>query len=282
MHSVEWNDVINIVVGWALTFVLGFEREVRGAPAGDRTFSMIGLSAALIGAIAPHYPAVLGGAVTGIGFIGGGLCFRQAVKEADHEREILHGVTTAASIFGAAAIGAIAGCGDLVLAVAATIGIMLSLEIRHIPVLRYMDARRWAHLFADDNHRHFKLHDIEHALAHPHQEYGAIKSAVQHTHAHPQAVIPAQAEAPADTAVAVAAAAAETPKSASPGEASEASGAAAGTEAAEAVNTTVHGNAHEGMSLVGPIEDESLVKEAETASILANQVISASIARSGR
>ena len=29
MHSVEWNDVINIAVGWALTFVLGFEREVR-------------------------------------------------------------------------------------------------------------------------------------------------------------------------------------------------------------------------------------------------------------
>ncbi len=176
MHNVEWSLVVDIAVGWALTFVLGFEREVRGAPAGDRTFSMIGLSTALIGTVAPHYPAVLGGAVTGIGFIGGGLCYRQAIKQQDQEREILHGVTTAASIFGAAAIGAIAGCGDLLVATAAAVGIMLSLEIRHIPVLRYLDARRWSHLFNDDNHKHFKLHDLEHALAHPHQEYGALRA----------------------------------------------------------------------------------------------------------
>ena len=242
MHNVEWGFVVNIAVGWALTFVLGFEREVRGAPAGDRTFSMIGLSTALIGSIAPHYPAVLGGAVTGIGFIGGGLCFRQAVKQADQEREILHGVTTAASIFGAAAIGAIAGCGDLLLAASAAVGIMLSLEIRHIPVLRYLDARRWSHLFNDDSHRHFGLHDLEHALAHPHQEYGALKAAV---HAEAQRIADAEA---------------------------------AETEASK----TVRGNAHDGVSIVGPIEDESLIKEAETASILANQAVQAGLARGGR
>ena len=251
MHNVEWNLVVNIAVGWALTFVLGFEREVRGAAAGDRTFSMIGLSTALIGTIAPHYPAVLGGAVTGIGFIGGGLCFRQAVKQSDHEREILHGVTTAASVFGAAAIGAIAGCGDLILAAAATVGILLSLEIRHLPVLRYMDARRWSYLFNDDNHRHFKLHDIEHALAHPHQEYGALMAAV-HTHNEAQVTIPEQ------------------------------SGSPDGAETAAAATVAAQGTAHDGVSLVGPIEDDSLVKEAETASILANEVVQAGLARGGR
>src|SRR6185312_338517 len=186
VHSPEWAAAINIAVGWALTFILGFEREVRGAPAGDRTFSMIGLSAALIGTVAPHYPAVLGGAVTGIGFIGGGLCFRQSVKQQDQEREILHGVTTAASIFGAAAIGAIAGCGQLVVAAVSTVGILLSLEIRHIPLLRYLDARRWAHMFNDDNHRHFKLHDLERVLMHPHphQEHSSF--------APPQETIPLQ------------------------------------------------------------------------------------------
>jgi putative Mg2+ transporter-C (MgtC) family protein len=225
-------------VGWALTFVLGFEREVRGAPAGDRTFSMIGLATALIGTVAPHYPAVLGGAVTGIGFIGGGLCFRQAVKQAEQEREILHGVTTAASIFGAAAIGAIAGCGELVVAAAAALGIMLSLEIRHIPGLRYLDARRWSHLFNDDNHKHFKLHDLEHALAHPHQEYGALRAAhLQH-------------QQTADVVT---------------------------------FDGPIHdGPSHGGMSVVGPIEDDSLVKEGETAAILANQVIESGAARGGR
>ena len=241
MHNVEWTSVVNIAVGWALTFVLGFERELRGAPAGDRTFSMIGLSTALIGTVAPHYPAVLGGAVTGIGFIGGGLCFRQAVKEHDQEREILHGVTTAASIFGAAAIGAIAGCGDLLISVASTVGILLSLEIRHIPGLRYLDARRWSHLFADDNHRHFKLHDFEHALAHPHQEYGVLRAAQQLNR--------------------------ET-----------AGGAGLLDDGASATSST----SHVGVSVVGPVEDDSLVKEGETAGILANQVIDSGIARGGR
>ena len=236
MHNVEWDLVVNLAVGWALTFVLGFEREVRGAPGGDRMFSMIGLSTALIGSIAPHYPAALGGAVTGIGFIGGGLCFRQAVKQADQEREILHGVTTAASVFGAAAIGAIAGVGDLLLAAAATVGIMLSLEIRHIPGLRYLDARRWAHLFNDDSHRHFKLQDLEHAIAHPHQEYDVLRTRVAHV----------EHEAEHEAAMAV------------------------------------HGKAHDGVSIVGAIEDDSLVKEGETAAILANQAIQAGLARGGR
>lgn len=222
MHNVEWTYVVNIAVGWALTFVLGFEREVRGAPAGDRTFSMIGLSTALIGTLAPHYPAILGGAVTGIGFIGGGLCFRQAVKQHDQEREILHGVTTAASIFGAAAIGAIAGCGQLLLAFAATVGIFLSLEIRHIPFLRLLDARRWSHMFNDDNHKHFGLHDLEHAMTHPHQEFDVIRASIsEHENTRP----------------------------------------------------------HNGMSVVGPIEDDSLVKAAETASILANEVIDSGAGR---
>jgi putative Mg2+ transporter-C (MgtC) family protein len=222
--------------------VLGFEREVRGAPAGDRTFSMIGLATALIGTVAPHYPAVLGGAVTGIGFIGGGLCFRQSVKQADQEREILHGVTTAASIFGAAAIGAIAGCGELMVATAAAVGIMLSLEIRHIPGLRYLDARRWSHLFNDDNHKHFKLHDLEHALTHPHQEYGALRAAhIQHQHVMGD-----------------------------------------GTSPDGVAEVMSHDGPHSGISVVGPIEDDSLVKEGETAAILANQVIDSGMARGGR
>lgn len=235
VHSPEWAAAINIAVGWALTFVLGFEREVRGAPAGDRTFSMIGLSAALIGTVAPHYPAVLGGAVTGIGFIGGGLCFRQSVKQQDQEREILHGVTTAASIFGAAAIGAIAGCGQLVVACVSTVGILLSLEIRHIPLLRYLDARRWAHLFNDDNHRHFKLHDLEQALLHPHphQEHSSFAS--------PQE-LPGSSQRPST---------------------------AAGTAVVE--DDVVSGD-----------QDDTLMEEAEAASVLANQVIVSGAARGGR
>jgi putative Mg2+ transporter-C (MgtC) family protein len=164
VHLNELDLIIRVAVGWSLTFVLGFERAVRGAPAGDRTFSLIGAGTALIGALAlaSDSPAVLGGAVTGIGFIGGGLCFRQAVND----REVLHGVTTAASIFAAAAIGASAGIGELKLAAASTVVVLLSLEIRHIPVFRFLDARRWTPYFNHDDHKHFTLHELESALIH--------------------------------------------------------------------------------------------------------------------
>jgi putative Mg2+ transporter-C (MgtC) family protein len=162
VHISELELVTRVLVGWGLTFVLGFERAVRGAPAGDRTFSLIGAGTALIGALSLSSPAVLGGAVTGIGFIGGGLCFRQAAQD----KEILHGVTTAASIFCAAAIGAAAGVGHLWLAAIAAGAVLLSLEIRHLPLFRLLDARRWAPYFHHDDHVHFTLRGIEKAIVH--------------------------------------------------------------------------------------------------------------------
>jgi len=95
-----------LVVAFVLTYVLGFERQLRGSPAGDRTFSLIGLGAAVVGVLAENgAPNALAGAVTGIGFIGGGLVFRQGHGNG----EIVRGVTTAAAIFATAAIGAAAG-----------------------------------------------------------------------------------------------------------------------------------------------------------------------------
>ena len=165
MHITELDLITRVAVGWGLTFILGFERAVRGAPAGDRTFSLVGAGTALIGTLSLASPAVLGGAVTGIGFIGGGLCFRQAAQD----KEILHGVTTAASIFAAAAIGAAAGIGHLELACAAAAAVFVSLEIRHLPVFRLLDARRWQPYFNHDDHVHFDIKSIEHAIMHPHE-----------------------------------------------------------------------------------------------------------------
>jgi putative Mg2+ transporter-C (MgtC) family protein len=162
VHITEMDLIFRVLVGWGLTFVLGFERAVRGAPAGDRTFSLVGAGTALIGTLSLSSPAVLGGAVTGIGFIGGGLCFRQAAQD----KEILHGVTTAASIFGAAAIGAAAGVGHIWLAVIATAAVFVSLEIRHLPLFRLLDARRWEPYFHSDDHSHghFFLRRVEQAI----------------------------------------------------------------------------------------------------------------------
>lgn len=73
--------LVRVVVAFALTFVLGFERELRGSPAGDRTFSLIGIASAVLGNLASAgSPNAIAGAVTGIGFTGGGIVFRRAVR----------------------------------------------------------------------------------------------------------------------------------------------------------------------------------------------------------
>ncbi len=56
----------------------------RGSPAGDRTFSLIGTASAVLGNLAgagsPNAIAAIAIAVTGIGFIGGGIVVRRAVR----------------------------------------------------------------------------------------------------------------------------------------------------------------------------------------------------------
>jgi putative Mg2+ transporter-C (MgtC) family protein len=140
-------DAAHLVVAVALTYLLGFERDLRGAPTGDRVFALVGAGSGVVGIIAAHgAPNVLAGAITGIGFIGGGLVFRQA----SGSREVVRGVTTAAAIFAATAIGAAAGQGRLMVAVVATALSLFVLEIRHLRWLSVLDGRRWARYFPDD------------------------------------------------------------------------------------------------------------------------------------
>jgi putative Mg2+ transporter-C (MgtC) family protein len=144
---VNWADTVDLVVAVALTYALGFERDLRGAAAGDRVFALIGAGSGLIGIIAAHgAPNALAGAITGIGFIGGGLVFRQA----NGGMEVITGITTATAIFAAAAIGAAAGEGRLLLAVVGTALALFVLEIRHARWLSFLDGKHWAGRFADD------------------------------------------------------------------------------------------------------------------------------------
>ena len=138
----------HLLAAFALTYTVGFERSLRGAAAGDRTFSLIGVGAALVAALAQQgAPNALTGVITGVGFIGGGLTFRQSRAGGD----VVRGITTAATIFAAAAIGAVAGEGLLLLASLGTVLVLVTLEIRHIPGLRMLDGRRWAPRYAEDD-----------------------------------------------------------------------------------------------------------------------------------
>src|SRR6185369_872812 len=132
-------------LGFALAFLIGFERELRGAPAGDRTFGLLGASIAGMTAVLwRDAPQAVAGAITGIGFIGVGVVLHG-------ENQFVRGLTTAAAIFATAAMTIVAGTGHLVIATLMTGGILLSLELRDIPVLRFFDARRYQQRFRNDD-----------------------------------------------------------------------------------------------------------------------------------
>jgi putative Mg2+ transporter-C (MgtC) family protein len=136
--------LVRILVGFALAYVFGFERQLRGSVAGDRTFSLIGAAAAAITSVAAKSsPQAIAGVVTGIGFIGGGVVLRG-------QAGMIRGVTTAATVFAAAAVGVVVGFGHLLLAVITTALLLLTLELQHIPFLRRLDASSYAGRFEND------------------------------------------------------------------------------------------------------------------------------------
>jgi putative Mg2+ transporter-C (MgtC) family protein len=133
-----------ILVGFALAYAFGFERQLRGSPAGDRTFALVGAAATAITAVAaPTSPQTVAGVVTGIGFIGGGIVFHGAGG-------LVRGLTSAAAIFGVAGIGIVVGYGHTVLGVILAGVLLLVLEIPHAPFLRWLDARTYSQRFQDD------------------------------------------------------------------------------------------------------------------------------------
>jgi putative Mg2+ transporter-C (MgtC) family protein len=144
MSKADLALLARIGVGFGLAYIFGFERQLRGSPAGDRTFAMVGAAAAAITAVASKSsPQAIAGVVTGIGFIGGGVVFHR-------EGGMVSGITTAAAIFAVAAIGIVVGYGHLLLGAVTAAGLLVTLELPHMPVLRRLDARNFSDRFAND------------------------------------------------------------------------------------------------------------------------------------
>lgn len=109
---------IRLLIAVMLGGLLGYERETKGSSAGLRTHMLVALGSALFiaipqlaGATIEDMSRVLQGVVAGIGFLGAG-----AIIKLSEDREI-RGLTTAASIWLTAAIGAAAGMGRITTAI---------------------------------------------------------------------------------------------------------------------------------------------------------------------
>jgi len=131
-------------LAFVLCYAVGFERALRGASAGDRTFSLVGTAAAAVSAVTVGpAPQAIGGVVTGVGFIGAGMVLRG-------DRGMIRGMTSAAAIFAATGIGIVAGTGHYWLAIFVTLLTILDLELRYTPVLNRLEAHRYADRMSSD------------------------------------------------------------------------------------------------------------------------------------
>jgi putative Mg2+ transporter-C (MgtC) family protein len=85
--------------------IIGFDREIRDKPAGLRTLTLVSLGAAVFvltslgGGTADSTSRVIQGIITGVGFLGAGTIIR------GRDEHAVRGLTTAASVWLAAAIG---------------------------------------------------------------------------------------------------------------------------------------------------------------------------------
>jgi putative Mg2+ transporter-C (MgtC) family protein len=128
--------ILRLLLAATLAGVLGVERELTEQPAGFRTHILVGVGAALFAiisaygfqSIAANGPTTVVRAdltrvasqiVVGIGFLGGGAILKYGAS--------IRGLTTAANLWIAAAVGTAVGVGMLIIAAATTAVALLAL-----------------------------------------------------------------------------------------------------------------------------------------------------------
>lgn len=145
-----WPIVGSLVAGGAI----GIEREYRSSPAGFRTHILVCLASTLLMLAAVHQvrwlsdtphdilridPARMAhGILTGIGFLCGGVIFREGFT--------VRGLTTAASLWITSSLGVLFGVGFYALAVAGalvTLGVLAAVSVTDLllPQRRYADIK---------------------------------------------------------------------------------------------------------------------------------------------
>lgn len=107
--EIPWDDILKIGVAFICGSLLGIEREYRDKPAGLRTIILITVGAALFALLNTSFETaspdrIASNIVTGVGFIGAGVIFKEGLN--------VKGLTSAATIWVAAAIGMAVGLGN--------------------------------------------------------------------------------------------------------------------------------------------------------------------------
>jgi putative Mg2+ transporter-C (MgtC) family protein len=126
---------LNLCIALTLGAVIGFERQWRQRLAGLRTNTLVALGAASFVVFESLFPdaggptRVAAQVVSGIGFLGAGIIFREGVN--------VRGLNTAATLWCSAAVGVLAGAGawwyaTVAAALVVAVNILLRPLVQHI------------------------------------------------------------------------------------------------------------------------------------------------------
>lgn len=129
IHYTE--EVFKILLSALIGCMVGLEREIRRKPAGFRTLAIICVGSTIftICSYKLGFPdnedRIAANIITGVGFLGAGVIFRNGLS--------VSGITTAATIWIAAALGMLIGIGDYLIA-----GMSLVVSLIILSALQYL------------------------------------------------------------------------------------------------------------------------------------------------
>lgn len=133
--SIYFEEAAQVSIAFVIGAVLGLEREFRSKPAGFRTMILICVGSCLYTILSKEAGGgspdrIASNIVTGIGFIGAGVIFKEGIT--------VNGLTTAALIWTTAALGMAIGYHNYPLAIVVSVIVVIALFVLE-PVQRFIN-----------------------------------------------------------------------------------------------------------------------------------------------
>jgi putative Mg2+ transporter-C (MgtC) family protein len=138
MTTIEF--ILRLLTALAAGLLIGFERQWHHKSAGLRTNTLVAIGSALFVLLSisitqtnGDVTRIIGQVVTGIGFLGAGIIFKEGMS--------IHGLTTAATVWCSSAIGCLAASGYYIETMIGTITIIL-VNLLLMPMDRWLSKRK--------------------------------------------------------------------------------------------------------------------------------------------
>ena len=130
--SLYFEEAAQVSVAFVIGAIIGLEREFRSKPAGFRTMILICVGSCLYTILSKEMGGdrIASNIVTGIGFIGAGVIFKEGIT--------VNGLTTAALIWVTAALGMAIGYHNYPLAIVVSAMVVIALFVLE-PVQRFIN-----------------------------------------------------------------------------------------------------------------------------------------------